>query len=53
MVTAAVVLTVAIDPKRSETYRAALRQDFVPIFAASLANRQSSVLCGVGRMQYS
>ena len=53
MATAAVVLTVAINPKRMETHRPGLRQDFVSIFAASLADRQSSVLCVVGRMQCS
>ena len=44
MVTAAVVLTVAIDQKLSGTYRPRLRQNSVPIFAASLAKRHSSVL---------
>ena len=53
MVTAAVVLTVAIDPKRSETHRPGLRQDSVPIFAASLANRHSSVLWVMGLIRCS
>ena len=53
MVTPAVVLTVAIDPKRSETHRPGLRQDSIPIFTASLVNKQSFVLCVVGRMQCS
>ena len=41
VVTAAVVLTVAIDPKRSGMHRPGLRQDSVPIFASRLANRHS------------
>ena len=44
MVTAAVVLTVAIDLKRSGTYRPGFVKTLSRFFAASLANRHSSVL---------
>ena len=44
MVTAAVVLTVAIDLKRSGTYRPGFVRALSQFFAASLANRHSSVL---------
>ena len=45
MVTATVVLTVAIDLKRSGTYRSGFVRTLSRFFAASLANRHSSV-CG-------
>ena len=44
MVTAAVVLTVAIDLKRSGAYRSGFVRSLSRFFAASLANRHSSVL---------
>ena len=37
--TTAVVLTVAIDPKRSEAHCSRLHQESVPILAASFANK--------------
>ena len=53
MVTAAVVLTMAFDPKRSGIYCPGLRQGSFPILAASFLNKQSSVLWVVGRIQFS
>ena len=44
MVTAAVVLTVAIALKRSGTYRSGFVRTLSRFFAASLASRHSSVL---------
>ena len=44
MVTAAVVLTLAIGLERSETYRPGFVRILSRFFAASLANRHSSVL---------
>ena len=53
MVTAAVVLTVAIDPKRLGAYRSGLRQESFPILAASFLNKQFFVLWVVGCIQCS
>ena len=47
------MFTVAIDPKRTGANRSGPRQGPLPIFAASVINRQSSVLWVVGRIQCS
>ena len=49
--TGAVLLTVAIDPKRSGTNRSGPRQGSLPIFSASFFKRQSSVWWVVGLIQ--
>ena len=51
--TRAVLLTVAIDPRRPGTDQSGLRQESLPIFSASFFKRQSSVLWVVGLIQCS
>ena len=47
------MLTMAIDPKRTGAIRSGPRQGSLPILAANVLNRQSSVLWVVGRIKCS